>query len=432
METESDISLLLVHDNVDEANRLVSLLRNANYRVDPHYAGTASDLNRKIQERNWKLAFVQYAAQSVPAKTVFHQVRRLAKDIPIILIIDAHDPSLIVDGLKMGAADVIPMDEDQHLIQVVERTLHDLEQRRRQRYWKRRFAESENRFESLISSSQDGIAIIQEGTYVLVNGAYADYFGHSSPDEMNLLPVMDSIAKTEQFDFKKYLRPLSEDNAMDIETIQFQAVKADNSSFPVRAALSQVDFHGEPALQLLIKKDFIGHTASSARGDMPYTEILLEADSSKIRLNEMLESINSAIRRAARSGEDALLYYLQIDNHDTLQKKLGIKTTEEGTIQLAHFLESRTADAVSFGRIREDAFILIGNNMDSNDSLAFARKLLSDVSSQLFDTGDSSFSCTLSIGIATINETSTSADDCLENCLQAIATSRSTPFLHPT
>src|SRR5690606_41798243 len=41
---------------------------------------------------------------------------------------------------------------------------------------------------------------------------------------------------------------------------------------------------------------------------------------------------------------------------------------------------------------------------------------------QLFDTGDSSFSCTLSIGIATINETSTSADDCLENCLQAIAT----------
>src|SRR5690606_17142994 len=113
------------------------------------------------------------------------------KDIPIILIIDAHDPSLIVDGLKMGAADVIPMDEDQHLIQVVERTLHDLEQRRRQRYWKRRFAESENRFESLISSSQDGIAIIQEGTYVLVNGAYADYFGHSSPDEMNLLPVMD-------------------------------------------------------------------------------------------------------------------------------------------------------------------------------------------------------------------------------------------------
>src|SRR5690606_10230206 len=123
METASDISLLLVHDNVDEANRLVSLLRNANYRVDPHYAGTASDLNRKIQERNWKLVFVQYAAQSVPAKTVFHQVRRLAKDIPIILIIDAHDPSLIVDGLKMGAADVIPMDEDQHLIQVVERTL---------------------------------------------------------------------------------------------------------------------------------------------------------------------------------------------------------------------------------------------------------------------------------------------------------------------
>lgn len=421
METESDISLLLVHDNVDEANRLVSLLRNANYRVEPHYAGNASDLNRKIQERNWELAFVQYAAQSVPAKTVFHQVRRLAKDIPIILIIDIHDPSLIVDGLKMGAADVIPMDEDQHLIQVVERTLHDLEQRRRQRYWKRRFAESENRFESLISSSRDGIAIIQEGTYVLVNDAYAECFGHQSPDDMNLLPVMDSIAKTEQFDFKKHLRPLNDDNAMDIETIQFEGVKVDNSHFPVRAALSQVDFHGEPALQLLIKKDFIGHSVHTGQGTAPYTEILLEADSSKIRLNEMLESINSAIRRAARSGEGSLLYYLQIDKHDTLQKKLGIKTTEEGTIQLAHFLEKQVEDCLSFGRIREDAFILIGKNMDSDDSLAFARQLLNAVTGQLFDTGDGSFSCTLSVGIATINETSTSADDCLENCLHAIA-----------
>lgn len=420
METESDISLLLVHDNVDEANRLVSLLRNANYRVEPHYAGNAGDLNRKIQERNWELAFVQYDAQSVPAKTVFHHVRRLAKDIPIILIIDQHDPSLIVDGLKMGAADVIPMDEDQHLIQVVERTLHDLEQRRRQRYWKRRFAESENRFENLISSSRDGIAIIQEGTYVLVNDTYAECFGHHSPEDMNLLPVMDSIARADQFDFRKFLKPLSEDNALEIETIQFEGVAADGSQFPLRAALSQVDFHGEPALQLLVKKEFFGHHQRPEGSDTPYTEILLETDSSKIRLNEMLESINSAIRRSARSGEDMLLYYLQLDQHDVLQKKLGIKTTEEGITQLAHYLEKQVQDAVSFGRIREDAFIMIGKRMDTEDSLAFCRRLLDAVASQLFDTGDGSFSCTMSIGIAAINENSTSADGCLEHCLEAI------------
>lgn len=418
MDTQHDINLLLIHDNVDEANRLVSLLRNANYRVDPQYAANASDLAKKIQERNWELAFVQFAAESIPAKTVFHQVRRVNKDVPIILIIDNHAPSLIVEGLKMGAADVIPMDEDQHLIQVVERTLHDLEQRRRQRYWKRRFAESESRFEALVMSSRDGIAIIQEGTYVLVNDAFAEFFGHTDHESMTLQPVIDSIAKADQYEFRKYLKPLSEDNAMEGESIQFDGLRANGNTLGVRASISQIDFHGEPALQMLIKKDYI---AQPQAAEPAYAEILLEEDSSKIRLSDMLESINGAIRRSARSGEDGLLYYLQIDQHDMLQKRLGINTTEQGIIQLAHFLEQRIDGHLGFGRIREDAFILIGRNLDSDESLAFARGLLTAVSEQIFDTGNGTFSCTLSIGISTVNEASTSADGCLENCLAAIA-----------
>ena len=76
------------------------------------------------------------------------------------------DTGLIVDALKMGAVDAVPVDEDQFFIQSVARALFNLEQRRRLRYWKRRFSESEDRFESLILSSQDGIAIIQEGKIV--------------------------------------------------------------------------------------------------------------------------------------------------------------------------------------------------------------------------------------------------------------------------
>src|SRR5690554_3631840 len=119
MDTRSDINLLLIHDNVDEANRLVSLLRTANYRVDPHYAANAADLGRKVQERNWELALVQYAARSVPVKAVFQQMRRIHKDIPVILISGVRDPAVIVEGLEMGAVDVVPANEDQHLIQVV-------------------------------------------------------------------------------------------------------------------------------------------------------------------------------------------------------------------------------------------------------------------------------------------------------------------------
>lgn len=421
MDSENEINLLLVHDEVDEANRLVSLLRNANYLVNPQYAENPNDLSLKIQERNWELALVDFVSQGIPAKTVFHQVRRVNKDIPILLIIDAYDPSQIVEGLKMGAADVVPMDADQHLIQVVERTLRDLEHRRRQRYWKRRFAESENRFESLLMSSRDAIAIAQEGTFVLVNDSYAALFGHDSHDDMVLMPVIDSIAKQDQFEFKKHLKPLEADNALEATTIQFTGIGRDGQDITIRGLLSQVDYHGEPALQLLVKQDAQAPVRKAASDTGTFSEILLEEDIGKIRLNDMVEMVNGAIRRAARSGEDALLYYLEIDQYDTLQKQLGIRTTEEGISLLAKWLDHTLDDNHGFGRIREDAFILVGPGSAAETSLERARRIRESVKSQMFDTGAGVFSCSLNIGISTINEASASADECLEHCQTAIA-----------
>ncbi|MCK9468564.1 MAG: EAL domain-containing protein [Porticoccaceae bacterium] len=421
MDRENDINLLLIHDNVDEANRLASLLRNANYRVHPQYAENAADLSRKVHERNWELALVEFASQAIPVKTVFHQIRRVNKDIPVLLISNSYDPGEIVEGLKMGAVDVIPMDADQHLIQVVERTLYDLEQRRRLRYWQRRFTESENRFENLLMNSQDGIAIIQEGTFVLTNDNYASFFGHPGHDSMVLTPVIDTIARQDQFEFKKYLKLLYEDNALDSKTIFFTGITASGEEISVRALLSQVDYHGDPALQLLIKKDFLTHPAPQARGGVTLADMVPKEDVAKIRVNDMVETINAAIRRTAKTGEDALLYYLQIDHYDNLQKKLGIRVTEEGIRQLAHYLRKHIDSDLSFGRIREDAFVLVGPGLEAEACLAYAHGLVNQVKTQMFDTGNGVFSCTLSIGISTISEVSTSADDCLAHCLKAIA-----------
>lgn len=418
MDTENDINLLLIHDNVEEANRVVGLLRTANYRVDPHYAGDAADLSRKVQERNWELAVAQYTAQSVPAKTLLQQMRRVSKDIPVILISDTRDSAVIVEGLKMGAVDVVAMEEDQHLLQVVARTLYDLEQRRQLRYWKRRFSESESRFDSLVMDSRSGIAIIQDGTYVLVNDTFAEFFGYPSHDALTLQPVIDSIARSDQFEFKKYLRPLSGDGSLEPHSLQFAGIGANGAAVPVRAALSQIEFHGEPAIQLLVKRDFMAQPQAAAL----LAETAVAADSSEIRLNDMMAAINGAIRQSARSGDGALLYYLQIDQYDALRKKLGITATEEGIVQLARFLKQQIGGmSDSFGRIREDAFILVGHSLSAEDSLAWIRNLLATTASQVFDTGSGSFSCTLSVGISTINEASTSADDCLGNCLTAIA-----------
>ncbi len=420
MESENTLNVLLIHDEVDEANRLVSLLRNANYIIDPHYAASAEELNRRIQERNWELILAQYTAESVPSRTILHQIRRVNKDIPVIFILPEFDASIMVDALKAGAADAVPLDEDQLFIQVAARALYNLDQRRRLRYWKRRFSESEDRFENLILSSQDGIAIIKEGMYVHVNNTFARFFGFPDEDSMTLVPVFDTIARGSQGEFKKFLKPLDSQDAWDVETIRFEGLTPEGEPLPVQATLSQIDFHGEPALQLLVKKDFILHRDEGApvstADAAPET-----ADAGKIRLQEMVEGINAAIRKAANTGVDALLFYIQVDQYEKLQKQLGIGTTEQGIVQLARFLESLIPDKVLFGRIREEGMVLVITSNDTEKGLALGNRLVREASNQIFAADDGSFSCTLSIGITPIGEATASADECLASCEKAVA-----------
>ncbi|MFA5630505.1 MAG: EAL domain-containing protein [Porticoccaceae bacterium] len=419
MEYDGNIATLLIHDDVDEANRLVSLLRNADYLIDPHYAADAVELNKKLQERNWDLLLAQFSAQSVPARNIIHQLRRFNKDIPVIFIIAGFNASEIVEALKMGAADAIPEDEDQYFIQAIARALFNLEQRRKLRYWKRRFSESEDRFENLILSSQDAIAIIKEGTYVLVNDTYAAFFGYDDADSMLLLPVFDTIAESSQGDFKKYLRPLDEQDAWDNESLHFQCLRGDDSAAPVRAVLSQIDFHGEPALQLLVKKHFIAGRDEDASQVAQLTAVR-ETDIGKIRLHEMVESINNTIRRAVKSNEDALLLYIQVDQYEALQTQLGIGRTEEGIAQLAQFLDVRAADRLTFGRIREEAFTLIVAGSDTRQGVALADSLRQAAAAQIFSTAAGSFTCTLSIAVTALGEATTSADETLAACQRAV------------
>ncbi len=416
METDGTLNLLLVHDSVEDANRLVSLLRNANYKIDPHYIGSPGELGSKMQERNWDIALVQYAAETVTAKSVFHQIRRLNKDIPVVLISAGYDSEVIVDGLRLGAADVVPMDEDQHMLQVVSRVLYYLDQRRRLRFWKRRYAESESRCEELINSSQDGIAIIQDGTYIQVNDTYANLFGYLDADGMALLPVLDSIGRKSQAGFKQYLKPLSADDAREQEDVAFEGLLPDGSTFPVQGRIAQIEHQGDPALQLTVERRFLSRLQDSGE---PEAE-LDTGSNTGIRLHDMLDRINQAIRMAARTEDTAILHYIRIDRFDVLQRELGIATLEQGVTQLADYIVDFAGPDCQFGRIREDSFVLLDKTNDPDRALTFAEKLAHSVREQVFELDDLTMTCTLSIGLSVISEATSTADGCIERSLKAI------------
>ena len=133
MMSDDPLKILLVEQSNDEANRTISILRSADYRVDAKLLCCPEQLQKNLSMRNWDLIIAPLEFEPLPAQMIFQQMRCAERDIPIILISSQYDPAKLIKGLRLGAQDVVVEDQDQHLLKVVARALAGVYQRRQNR-----------------------------------------------------------------------------------------------------------------------------------------------------------------------------------------------------------------------------------------------------------------------------------------------------------
>jgi PAS domain S-box-containing protein len=87
------------------------------------------------------------------------------------------------------------LDSDGRMIEAIG-IHHDVTERRE---LARKFAESQEKYQSIVESSLDGIVVVQNGTLVFVNESSAKIFGYESPDELKEMKFADTIAPSNRF-----------------------------------------------------------------------------------------------------------------------------------------------------------------------------------------------------------------------------------------
>lgn len=55
MLADDSLKILIVEQSHDEANRIISILRSADYRMDPQLACDEQQLQKYLSQRNWDL-----------------------------------------------------------------------------------------------------------------------------------------------------------------------------------------------------------------------------------------------------------------------------------------------------------------------------------------------------------------------------------------
>jgi diguanylate cyclase (GGDEF)-like protein/PAS domain S-box-containing protein len=418
MNVNDTIRLLIVHDSRDEAERLISMLNNAGRTTRAQHVESEEGLIKLLQEQVWDIMIAHSSAQSVDAGSAIRQIKRLNKDVPVILLTDQEGSQSVVEGLKLGAADVVLLDQDQHLLLVMQRELENRSNRKDKRQSERQFKEAERRSQLLLDSSRDGIAYVQDGMYLYANQSYAENFGYDDKDDIECMPVIDMVADDDHDAVKRFLKSfnLKGDEAESCE-FSFRGLKEDGSSSSLKVEVANALFEEEFCIQFLIK---------ASKGN----SVELEAELEKVKSQDSVtglynrayvtEQLELEVSRAVANETSSSLYYIEIDKlFEVVQEKIGVAGTDVVVIDIANCIQACCESGQTLARFSDDSFMLLAPGKNADAALVQAEKIRQDINDHIIDVDGITIQTTVTIGVALVNETTTNPGAIIDQSLRA-------------
>jgi diguanylate cyclase (GGDEF)-like protein/PAS domain S-box-containing protein len=401
------IRLLILEDSQNEAERLVSLFRNAGRATRVHRLTSSDDLSETLQQ-SWDLLICAPSSEHLDPGEAINAIRRQAKDIPVIQLLADNDSDSITEALALGAQDALPQGEDERLVLVAKRELANLEERRARRAAEVALREAEKRCQLLLDSSVDAITYVHDGMHIYANRAYLELFAYKDGEELEGMPMIDLIASADQGSFKDFLK-----NYQNVEgnaELACSGVQASGQTVPVRMSFSPATYDGEPCIQVVI------HAES---GNAELEEKLREISSQDLvtglyNRSYFLGLMDAAAERAVIAGQPASLAYIRIDRYASLLADVGLAGIDLLLTDLASLLREHFTQDAQLARFGDDVFTVLLPGKTPEQVEASLTSLLKKVEGNLFDINGRTAQSTLSIGVAGLNEKTSKAQEVVD------------------
>lgn len=418
MTSNPTIRLLILNDSRAEAERLISMLHNAGRPTRAQHVESEEALVKLLQDQSWDLVIGLDSTINVTPAIAIKQIRRLVKDIPFIMLTDSSETPAIVDGMKMGAADVVRLDEDQHLLQVIQRELTNRENRSQQRLAERRYKEIERRNQQLLDSSRDAIAFVQDGMFLYANQSFAELLNYGDRDDLECMPVIDTVANADQGRVKEFLKEFML-RSSDVESskLTFNAVSDGGTEKPIGVEVRKSQYDEELCIQFVVRSSTAGSEELEAQLQNIRHQDLATGLHNKNYLIEKLEGIvDDAVTHHSTS---ALLFITISDFLETVQHRVGVASADIVLGTIAAHARTLTKPDETLCRFSEEGFMLLIPGIDADSAQQRAEDIGENLRSHIVDIDGATLQFTYLVGVALINETTSNSDTPISHALKA-------------
>ncbi|WP_346838622.1 EAL domain-containing protein [Microbulbifer sp. SAOS-129_SWC] len=418
MSSNETIRLLLIHDTPSEAQRLVSMLHNAGRPNRAQHVSSEAALAKLLQDKTWDLLIAADGSRQVPPAVALRTISKMQKDVPVVLLSERSSAQAVVEGLKLGARDVVTVDEDQHLLLVIQREMLSLANRRTARLHDRRYHATLQRAKELLDSSKDAIAYVSDGLIVYANDSFAERFGYQSNDDIEYQPLIDMLTEGEHEDARAFLKQCAIDNnEVEAQEWKFTAKTATGAPLPTRAEVLSTVYDDERCLQVRI---------AARSGDTEQLEAQISDIKNRDPLTGLynrqyfLQLLDKAIKSTAGTQRTGGLMYIEVDRfEETVHKAVGVAGADALQKKLAELLQSSLRRGDVLARYSDESFCLLLPDTTPDSAEHRTKELLKKITDTIFDAAGKTLQITASAGISLLSEASGAAQKVLDQALHA-------------
>ena len=399
------------------------MLQNAGRSVRATHVESEEALNKLMQEKLWDLMIAMDSTSNITPSTAQKQIRRQSKDIPLILMTDKEGSQTCVEGIKMGARDVVRLDEDQHLLLVIDRELQNRSEREKRRASERRFFDIAQRNQQLLDSSRDAIAFVQDGMFLYTNESFAELLSYDDRDDLECLPVIDIVKEDNHDKLKSFLKNFTL-KVSDTETrdLTLTLLQPDNTEKEVHFSVHKAIYDEESCIQLLYQ--YRGANAEELEAQIEEIKTQ-DAVTGLFNKTHMMERLNNLIKKAEAKEFNSAIFHIGIDDfQDTVSNKVGIAGADKTIAEIAKFAQSKVKKGDVLCRYRDDSFILIAPRINAIHAQERALILGQELRNHVIDMDGKTLHFNYHVGVSLINETTSTIDTPIDQSIQALEQAR--------
>ena len=408
--TNEAIFLLILDKSENDAEKLISLLRNAGIPTRAKRIESEEELIEALEEQAWDLFLAREKEADFDIDQALIFIKRKDRDIPFIVLSQQYDHEEVAKHMKAGAKDVIPFEHDKHIVVAIRRELSNRSDRKKLHLMEVQIRDVEHRCELLLDSSKDAIAYISDGMHIYANSSYLQFLDYDDVDEMICIPVLDTLDTESQTKFKELSKPFSDQDIKDpTAAVPCTSIREDGTEIKATMSLSAATYDGEDCLQIIIRPEHDNTELAEKLKELSQQDLL----TGLFNRQYFMEQLHSIKEAAVNQHEHSAVLYLAVDQFQKIKTDLGMADADLVLRDLAHVIDENKGESHTIARLSDDIFGILSPSKNSDSAISIANIYSKAIENHLFEVAGKTLQISMSIGVTLVTENAPAINDIL-------------------